>query len=74
MKILIASGGGGGHLFPALKVAQELRSEAEILFVGPFKVASDRITGAGFDFKELKATGLTDISKFKWIVSFFLQN
>jgi len=69
LKIVIASGGSGGHLFPALKVAEELRDEAEILFVGPFRISSDRITGAGFDFKELGTTGLTDISKFKWLVS-----
>lgn len=71
LKIIIASGGSGGHLFPALKVAEKLKADADILFVGPFRVASDRITGAGFDFKELSTTGLTDISKFKWMVAAF---
>ncbi len=33
-KILIAAGGSGGHLFPAQAVAQELESDAEILFGG----------------------------------------
>ncbi|MBL7155599.1 MAG: undecaprenyldiphospho-muramoylpentapeptide beta-N-acetylglucosaminyltransferase [Candidatus Omnitrophica bacterium] len=34
MKVLIASGGSGGHIFPAVSLAKELESEAvEIIFV-----------------------------------------
>lgn len=33
-KVLITSGGTGGHIFPAIALAQQLKEEAEILFAG----------------------------------------
>ncbi|MDH3869073.1 MAG: glycosyltransferase, partial [Desulfuromonadales bacterium] len=37
MKLLLAGGGTGGHLFPAIALAEQLKSEepqSEVLFVG----------------------------------------
>ena len=38
LRIIISGGGTGGHIFPAVSIANaiiELRPDAEILFVGP---------------------------------------
>lgn len=59
MNIVIATGGSGGHLFPALKVAQELKQGGHrILFVGVFSVGKEQIEKAGFPFQELQVQGL----------------
>ena len=37
LRVLISGGGTGGHIFPALSIANEIKSsfpQAEILFVG----------------------------------------
>ena len=46
MRILIASGGSGGHIFPAIALAEELKLKdpsAGILFVGSDKDLDRRI-------------------------------
>ncbi len=47
MKILLTGGGTGGHLYPLLAVAEEIKkikgAEAEILFIGPVNEFSKRI-------------------------------
>jgi UDP-N-acetylglucosamine--N-acetylmuramyl-(pentapeptide) pyrophosphoryl-undecaprenol N-acetylglucosamine transferase len=51
LKILIAGGGTGGHIIPALAVARELvdRHGAEVLFVGTARGLETRLVpGAGF--------------------------
>ncbi len=61
-KILISGGGTGGHIFPALAIADELKRRngtAEFLFVG----ASDRmemskVPAAGYEIKGLWIAGL----------------
>lgn len=61
MKILFAAGGTGGHINPALAVAQEIRSrfpDAEILFVGTKdKMEATLVPKAGFDFKTIDISG-----------------
>ncbi len=60
MKIVIATGGTGGHIIPALKTAEMLRSKGhEILIMGSFGSWSERIVQTGFPVKELQAKGLT---------------
>lgn len=61
MRILFAAGGTGGHINPALSVAQEVRSrypDAEILFVGTKeKMESTLVPKAGFDFASINISG-----------------
>ncbi len=80
MRILITGGGTGGHIYPALAIANRLREEKhEILFVGA-EGALDReiITREGFTFKSIPVLPLKRrfsffIFKFgiKFIMGFF---
>ena len=61
MKILFAAGGTGGHINPALSVAQEVRHrypDAEILFVGTKdKMEATLVPKAGFRFASINISG-----------------
>ena len=60
MKILIAAGGSGGHVFPALSVAQELRkNNHEILFITTRGVAMEKIIQKGFKSAIISARGVS---------------
>lgn len=58
MKFVIASGGSGGHFFPALYVAKELKKEGhQVYFVGAFGGIEERIKKTGFPYWNLTAKG-----------------
>ena len=64
-RILIAGGGTGGHIIPALAVAHELvsRYNAEILFVGtPRGLESKLVPNAGFNLKLIQVGPLNQVS------------
>jgi UDP-N-acetylglucosamine--N-acetylmuramyl-(pentapeptide) pyrophosphoryl-undecaprenol N-acetylglucosamine transferase len=62
MRVVIAGGGTGGHLFPGLAVAQELKrrdSVAEILFVGSeVGIESRVVPQEGFPLETLPIKGI----------------
>jgi UDP-N-acetylglucosamine--N-acetylmuramyl-(pentapeptide) pyrophosphoryl-undecaprenol N-acetylglucosamine transferase len=66
MKVMIAGGGTGGHVFPALAVAAELRRRdpaGEVLFVGSEKGLETRVVPqAGYRLRTLPAAGLKGVS------------
>ena len=62
MKVLIAGGGTGGHIYPGIAVAEELRRlrpDAEFLFVGSDRGLEGRVVPeAGFALATLPARGV----------------
>ena len=62
IKVIISGGGTGGHIFPALSIANSLRetnSNVEILFVGAEgKMEMERVPAAGYPIKGLPVAGL----------------
>ena len=62
LKVIISGGGTGGHIFPALSIANELKAqvpEADILFVGALgKMEMERVPAAGYPIVGLPVMGL----------------
>ncbi|MBO2007847.1 undecaprenyldiphospho-muramoylpentapeptide beta-N-acetylglucosaminyltransferase [Hymenobacter negativus] len=62
LRFIISGGGTGGHIFPAVAIANELRRrlpEAEILFVGANgRMEMTRVPEAGYKIVGLDITGL----------------
>jgi UDP-N-acetylglucosamine--N-acetylmuramyl-(pentapeptide) pyrophosphoryl-undecaprenol N-acetylglucosamine transferase len=61
-RIIISGGGTGGHIFPALSIADSIRTiepGAEILFVGAEgRMEMERVPAAGYPIKGLPVAGL----------------
>ena len=67
LRVLIAGGGTGGHIIPALAVARELvaRHQAEILFVGTARGMESRLVPeAGFTLRLIDVGPLKNVSLF----------
>ncbi|MBV9960681.1 MAG: undecaprenyldiphospho-muramoylpentapeptide beta-N-acetylglucosaminyltransferase [Parafilimonas sp.] len=82
-KIIIAGGGTGGHIFPAIAIAnaiKEMQPQTEILFVGATgKMEMEKVPQAGYKIKGLTIAGYDRSSLIKniWLpfklVKSFLQ-
>lgn len=71
LRVIISGGGTGGHIFPALSIAnklKELNPETEILFVGAEgRMEMEKVPAAGYKIVGLPITGLQrrlDLSNF----------
>ena len=62
IKIIISGGGTGGHIFPAIAIANALKavnSENEILFVGAAgRMEMEKVPAAGYKIEGLNISGL----------------
>jgi len=68
MKILIATGGSGGHIFPAIETAKALRVRGhQVSFAGVLGKTEEKIQALDFPAYSLAAQGLNDRSFFGWI-------
>jgi len=77
-KYIISGGGTGGHIFPAISIANALKerqSDAEILFVGAKgRMEMERVPQAGYPIEGLPVSGFNRKNPFKNIkVLFDLQ-
>lgn len=62
LKVIISGGGTGGHIFPALSIANELKArmpETDILFVGALgRMEMQRVPDAGYEIVGLPVVGM----------------
>ena len=69
MKFILAAGGTGGHVYPAIAIAQELKKEypdSDILFLGREDSIEGRIVpAAGFDLANIDVSGFERFYSFK---------
>ncbi len=75
MKIIVSGGGTGGHIFPAIAIADALKSRnpgAEILFVGARgKMEMDKVPAAGYKIVGLPVAGFQRRLTLKNVTFFF---
>ena len=65
MRAILAGGGTGGHVIPAIAIAQELRSRygADVLFIGTARGLENRLVpAAGFPLQLVKVGALNRVS------------
>ncbi|MDS1029576.1 undecaprenyldiphospho-muramoylpentapeptide beta-N-acetylglucosaminyltransferase [Bacillota bacterium LX-D] len=68
IKVLLTGGGTGGHIYPALAIAQGIKAkypQTEFFYIGTKRgLEADIVTKAGIKFKAITAEGLT--RKISW--------
>ena len=78
MKILLSGGGTGGHVYPAIAIANKIKEEnpdAEILFVGTEKgIESEKVPKYGYELKTVTVQGFKrkiDVDNIKRVFKLF---
>ena len=65
MRVILAGGGTGGHVIPALAIAHQLKKQysAELLFIGTARGIENRLVpAAGFELRLVKVGALNRVS------------
>ena len=65
MRAILAGGGTGGHVIPALAIARELKAryQAELLFIGTSRgIENKLVPAAGFELKLIEVGALKNVS------------
>ena len=69
LRIIISGGGTGGHIFPAVSIANAIKAKhpnAKILFVGAEgRMEMQRVPAAGYEIKGLPIKGFDRAHKLK---------
>ena len=74
MRVILAGGGTGGHVIPAIAVAQELQKQygAEVWFVGtPRGIENRLVPAAGFQLRLVQVGALKNVSLATRLKTFF---
>lgn len=75
LKIIVSGGGTGGHIFPAISIAnalKEIQPDVEILFVGAEgKMEMEKVPNAGYKIVGLPVVGFQRTLSLKSITFFF---
>ncbi len=62
MKVIMTGGGTGGHIYPAIAIAEEIKrrdTDAEIIFVGTnHGMEKDIVPRYGYELKFITVSGL----------------
>src|SRR6267143_2013114 len=71
MRVLIAAGGTGGHIYPGIAVAKEImrrEPSSVVRFVGTARGLETRLVpNAGFELSIIESAGLKNVSLMAWI-------
>jgi len=75
LKVIVSGGGTGGHIFPAVSIANEIKErfpETEILFVGALgKMEMERVPAAGYRIVGLPVVGFPRKPSMKMLTFFW---
>ena len=67
VKVIISGGGTGGHIFPAISIANELKhgvKDIDILFVGAKgRMEMEKVPKAGYSIKGLNISDCKGVGK-----------
>lgn len=77
LKITIVAGGTGGHIYPGIAIAEEIRArfpQAEILFLGSTEgLEQELVARAGFDIRLIRARALLRKLSYKALTAPFVS-